>query len=485
MIQRIIDWFNLEPAVSMLMVTTAVVLFSASFRASRDQAGASVHFWPWLRRVIEAAVAAFLFIGLLWSFRAILNNNVNTFFSTHGSLSNISRESAWSIWGRPHTQIELTVNHSHLVDVKEELPREDPTKPPLYRTVTQRQAVMQNSIVGFVGDVQMRLSEREKGYALYSGFILDVTLNYDIVNDSNIETDADFHFPLSQGQTLFENFIIKMDNRDLSSDLRFNESTVAWTAKMKPHQRSKVQINYSSRGMDFFYYQIPVQREIKNFILTLTIDRLPVSLLNYPDGVITPTDIQPTQDQRGSILTWKLDRAITVAGMGVALGQPEQKGAQVLRVLVLSPYALSLLVAMLVLTMLIWGEPVRFVEMALLSAVYTIQFLVMAAISDYFFGFWGSLITGALLTLFLSFLLFRKLPSRGLRVAIYILVIFFTVIYPLSGMLTELSQQNAFDMLLHAGLILYITGLSLYVSGKKSMPDTPAREPVTEPKPAD
>ena len=44
--------------------------------------------------------------------------------------------------------------------------------------------------------------------------------------------------------------------------------------------------------MDYFYYQIPVQREIKNFVLTLTIDRLPVSLLNYPDGVITPTEIK-------------------------------------------------------------------------------------------------------------------------------------------------------------------------------------------------
>lgn len=464
MIERIINWFNLEPAVSMLMLTTAIVLFSTSFQAYKDHAD---RFWPWLRRVIEAAVGALLFIGLLWAFRAILNDNVKTFYATHGSLSNVSRESAWSIWGRPHTQVELTVNHSHLVEVKEELPREDPTKPPLYRTVTQRQQVSQNSIVGFAGDIKMRLSEREKGYALYSGYILDASLNYDIINDSDIETDADFKFPLSQGQTLFENFVIKMDERDLSRDLRFGDSAVSWTTKMKPHQQSRLQINYSSRGMDTFYYQIPVQREIKNFILTLSIDRLPVSLLNYPDGVITPTEIKATDDLRGSILTWKLDRAITVAGMGVALPAPEQKGAQVLRVLVLSPYALSLLAAMLVLTMLIWGTPVRFVELALLSAVYTMQFLLMAAISDYFFGFWGSLVTGALLTLVLAFLLFRKLPARGLRITIYILVAFFTLIYPLSGLLTELSQQNSFNMLLHAGLILYITGLSLYVSGRK------------------
>ncbi|MBN1430058.1 MAG: hypothetical protein JXB07_16935 [Anaerolineae bacterium] len=464
MIDRLINWMTVEPAVSMLMITTAIVLFGSTYRSLQETSG---NFWPWLRRIIEASVAAVLFVGLLWAFRAVLNDNSLTFYSTHGSLSDISRSSAWSIWGRPHTQIELTVSHSHEVEVKEELPREDPTKPPLYRTVVQRQTVPQNSIVGFNGDVDMQLSEREKGYAFYSGYVVDVALSYDIVNDSSIETDTDFTFPLSQGQTLFEDFVIKMDDRDLSSDLRFGQDMVSWTTRMDPHQQSKVIITYSSRGMDYFYYQIPVQREIKDFNLILTIDRLPVSLLNYPDGVITPTEIAPTKDRRGSILTWKLDRAITVAGMGVALIQPQQPGAQVLRVLVIAPYAVTLLGAMLALTMLIWGQRVRFLDLALLLAVYTMQFLLMAAISDYFFGFWGSLIVGVAVTLVLSYLLFRKLPSRPLRIIIYILVVFFTIIYPLSGLMTELAHQNAFNALLQAGMIVYITCLSLYVSSRK------------------
>jgi hypothetical protein len=464
MLARIINWFSVEPTVSMLMVTTAIVLFGTAFHAYRETTG---NFWPWVRRVIEAAVGAILFIGMLWAFRSILNDNVNTFYSTHGSLSDISRYSAWSIWGRPHTQVELTVKHSHEVEVKEEITSNDSTETPVYKTKIEVQEIKQNSIVGFTGNVAMKISEREKGYALYSGFTLDVDLAYDVINDSIYETEAVYTFPLSPGQTFFENFTVEMDGRNISPDLRFATDTVSWTATMKPHQESQVVIKYSSRGMDYFYYQIPVQREINNFKLTLNIDKLPVSLLNYPDGVITPTSIQPTDDKQGSILTWELDNAITVAGMGVSILQPQQPGAQVLRVLVISPYALTLLGAMLALTMLIWGKQVRFFDLALLSAVYSMQFLLMAAISDYFFGFWGALILGASLTLFLSFLLFRKLPSRRLRVIIYSLVAFFTIIYPLSGLLTELSQQNAFYMLMQVGLILYITGLSLYVNDKK------------------
>lgn len=464
MLDKIINWFTLEPAVSMLMVTTAIVLFGSAFASYKETSG---DFWPWMRKIIEAAVSAALFLGLLWAFRAILNENTNTYYSTHGSLSDISRESAWSIWGRPHTQVELTVNHTHEVEVKEELPREDPTSPPIYRTIIQTQEVPQNSILSFNGDAYMKLNERQKGYALYSGYTVDVDLEYQIINDSDITTDATFTFPLSAGQTLFEDFIVTMDNKDLSADLRFATDLVSWTTKMKPLQKSTIHITYYSRGMDYFYYQIPVQREIKDFILTLTVDRLPVSLLNYPDGVITPTKIESTPDGNGSILTWELDRAITVAGMGVALAQPQQPGAQVLRVLVISPYALTLLGAMLALTMLIWGLKVQFLDLALLSAVYTMQFLLMSAISDYFFGFWGALLLGAALTLFLTFLLFRKLPSRPLRIIIYMLVTFFTIAYPLSGLLTELSDQNAFNMLLQAGLILYITILSLYVNNHK------------------
>jgi hypothetical protein len=465
---RIVDWISMEPAVSLLMIITAVVLFGSAFRKIKSE---SENFWPWLKKVIEASVGALLFLGLLWAFRAILNDNVATFFATHGSLSDISRASAQSIWGKPHTQLELTISHYIDVEVKEELPREDPTQPPLYRTTIERREVPQNSIRRFNGVAQMNLSEREKGYAFYGGFLLDVDLTYDILNDSNYETDAEFYFPLSPGQTLFEDFVILFDDKDISSDLRFATDQVSWVRKMKPHQASQVEIRYKSRGMDYFYYQIPIQREIKDFVFTLTVDRLPVSLLNYPDGVITPTSIRPTEDGRGSILTWKLDRAITVAGMGVSLLAPEQPGAQVLRVLVISPYALTLLGAMLALTFLIWGGSVRFMDLALVSAAYSTQFLIMAGASDYFLGFWGSLIVGALITLALAFLLFRRIPARGLRVLVYSLVGFFSLVYPLSGLLKELSQQNAFNTMMQVGLILYVVGLSLYVQGRKTIPD--------------
>ena len=276
-LDRLIDWMTVEPVIGLLMAVTALVLFGASLTKSRDSSNA---FWPWLRKAIEASIGAILFLGLLWAFRSILNSNNSTFNTTHGSLSDISRQSAQSIWGRPHVQRELSVTHYIEKVVQEEIPREDPTKPPLYRDITVREQVPQNSILSFLGQVDMTLSEREKGYALYSGYQINTRFEYEIVNDSDLETEAEFAFPLSPGQTLHENFRILVEEQDISPQLRFSTDLVQWVSKMTPHQKAKIVITYSSRGMDTFYYQVPIQREIKNFVLVLTVDRLPVSLLN-------------------------------------------------------------------------------------------------------------------------------------------------------------------------------------------------------------
>ena len=237
---------------------------------------------------------------------------------------------------------------------------------------------------------------------------------------------------------------------------------------MKPHQQSTVTIGYKSRGMDTFTYQITDRREIKQFELTLTIDRLPVSLLNYPNGALTPTEVKATDDGRGSVLTWRLDRAITSAGMGVALIAPEQPGAKVLQVLVNSAYGITLLLAVLCLTLLIRGEKVNFLDLALISGAYSIYYMVMASMSDIFFGFWGSLILGTIVTGILTYLLYRRLNSKLLRNLIYGIVGFFTVIYPLSGLLTQVADRNTFDGLVQIGLIIYLFFLSLYTRMEKN-----------------
>lgn len=461
---RFFGWMEAEPFIGLLMVVTAIVLFASAIRRDPDR---SKTLWPWVRRIIESSAGAILFLGLLWAFRTILNDNLATFNSTHGSLTDANLASAQSIWGRPHVQRELTLAHYIYVTELEEIPRQNPDDPPQYKEVTRRINVPQNSMLGFTGSFDMQLSEREKGYGLYSGFIVDASLTYDIINDSDKDTEVDFVFPLAPSQMLFENFTIFFDGEDISSALRFGGDLIQWQGNMTAHQQSKIEVAYRSRGMSYLYYQIPNQRQIKNFALTVTVDKLHVSLLNYPDRVLSPTHIAETNGGKGSILTWELDNAITTAGMGVALLQPEQPGERVFRVLNISGLALTTLLALVAITLLLLDQSIHLVDLGLLGGMYCALFLVMSGISDYSFGFWGSLIVGGALTLILTGLILRRQPPVT-RWLVLGLVAFFTVIYPLYGQISEATDANAFDTLVRVGSAVYIVVVALFARRRGS-----------------
>jgi hypothetical protein len=451
---RISSWISLEPIAMFLMITTVVILFIRTFRKNGKPENGRPGFWDWARRILESLAVAFLFLGILWAFRAVLDDTTSAFQQDHGRVSETNYNSVERIWGGPLVQRELAVRHYIEATRKEEIPREDVTKPPLYREVTETVEVEQNSIQSFKGTVDLKLNMRKKGSAYYSGYESEVSFIYKIKNDSKVTTDAVFTFPLSESQVMYDRFRIFEGPRDMGDLLRFREGEIQWSRKMTPGEETTLSISYFSRGMDVFYYQIPEPREIRNFSLTLTVDRLAVTDVNYPGGCIPPTEpIVATSDGRGSVLAWKFDRAVTSAGMGLALPSPEQPGVLVTKALVRSPYALIFLVTAVCLTLLAQGMGARLVEIALIAAMYSLPYILMASISDFFLGFWGTIILGTVLALALSFLLFRKYP-KPTQWRLYGLVGFFSLVYPMIGLLDD--AQTALDGIVTILLIVYL-----------------------------
>ena len=456
-VDRFFGWMTNEPFIGLMMVIAAVVLFLAAYKKG---GGPLDGFWPWTRRILEAAGTAILFLGLLWAFRAVLNDNNQGFRRSHGRVSAANYSSLKTIWGAPHVQRELRVSHFIKKRIREEVPRPDPAARPIYKIVERNVRVEQNSILGSKGRADLKLNKRKKGSAYYSGFEIAFQMEYMVVNDSRETTEARFTFPLNGAQAQFKNLKITRDGKDLSRDLRVARNAIRWTQRMRPGEKQKIAVQYESRGVEQFYYQIPSPREIRDFSLVLTVDKLPVGDVNYPRGCITPDSKKAGPDGKGTELTWNLNRAITTAGMGIALPKPEQPGAKVSLVLSKSPYALMLLVVSIALTLMILGKGVNFLEIALLSAVYCVLFITMASVSDFFMGFWGSLILGAALTLGLAYLLYRRNESLMIRRIILILTGFFSLVYPLAGLFPDF--QESFDGIVVVGLIIYLFWISLY-----------------------
>src|SRR5205085_9451592 len=85
-------------------------------------------------------------------------------------------------------------------------------------------------------------------------------------------------------------------------------------------------ISFKSRGMSSWYFQVQDPHEIRDFTLTLNLPDLAKAHLNFPEGCMSPTETRATADNRGSILTFRLDHAISSKGMGIALPTVPQPG---------------------------------------------------------------------------------------------------------------------------------------------------------------
>lgn len=455
----------------MLAVITAAVLFGSLLTRTRPT---SPTFWLWLRRIIGASVGALLFIGVVSAFYWLLVHTSTVFDSIHDAVFQGNLSSARAVWGQPVLQRELEVNHFVEVVEREEIPREDPGITPQYRDVKVRKLVPQNSIVASRGYVNMKLSEpgkREQGYALYNTYTLDAQYEYEVVNSSDLETEAEFMFPLSLVLVLYEDFDVILDGQDISSGLRFSADGASWTYPMMPGQQSQVVVTYSTRGMESYYYEVPKQREIRSLALTVTLDAKRFYTLTKPETDQTTSEVRSHDGE--STIFWQLDKVVMAPSLGVALYQPERPYApyeKTAHLLGAGPDALVIMASAVALTLLIKGESVHLSKLVLLCAACCAQPLVSAGLSDSL-GLWGAFVLGALLSGLLIFFVFRDLSSNSLRVLLYAVVGFFVVAYPLANVLiTDTARYDSFETGVWIGLILYLFGFSLYVRATSIRP---------------
>lgn len=455
LLDRSFSWMAYEPFIGVLMIISAAILFISHFTKDSFK---PVNFWQWMGRVIESLSVALAFLFLLWAFRSVLNSNNEGFSFSHGRVSEANYNSVQTIWGSPHHQQEMMVTINAEREVEEEAGT-DANDNPIYRKVIREVPVEGlNPITKSTGKAYLGMNERKKGSAYYEGYNLKFNVKYMVVNPLNEETTVQFHFLLPE-QVMYDRLKVIEGGKDMSGNFSVSYDGIFWEKPFAPLDSTLVEISYLSRGLDNFYYVVSEPREINDFDFVIEVNKLEIKDVNYPENCLTPHEIISTSDKQGVLLSWHLNNAITTSGMGIELPKSEQPGSLVSLVLNNSPYALMLLITSICITLLVLRQKVNFLEISLLSSLYCLLFFSMASLSDYFIGFWGSLIIGSILTLALTYLLYRKSSSKFLRNSILSLVAFFTVIYPLCGLFPDMEAD--FKNWVMIALIIYIFFISL------------------------
>jgi len=145
---------------------------------------------------------------------------------------------------------------------------------------------------------------------------------------------------------------------------------------------------------------------------------------------MSPTDIKPSPDGRGSLLTYRLDHAISQKGMGISLPTLPQPGATTNAVLGEAERGWMLIVAALLLTFTLSEVRRGPLLGVLFASAIALAFGLLGDFSDLLFGFWGTALMVFLpLMLSLAWLVKRMVGgTRGCALAGLMLV--FGLLYP-------------------------------------------------------
>jgi hypothetical protein len=299
--------------------------------------------------------------------------------------------------------------------------------------------------------VTVRQNPRRKGSAIYGGYETSCRFSWALTNPAPRDFKCNLKFPFPAEGAMYDELSATLNGADVLLAMQIQEGALVLVRDLKSGELMNLQIAFKSRGMNTWYFQVMEAREIRDFTLTLTLPDLPRASLNHPEGCMSPTSVQPTANGAGSVLTYRLDHAISNKGMGIALPKITQPGAVTNAVLNEADRGWLLTFAALLLTLILFNVSYPPLITVLFSSATAFACGLMSDVSDLALGFWGAAavifvpLFGALVALLPRVL--EGVPGKLLAVQL----ILYSAIYPIVAGLDPGRQS----------LYLNICGLAL------------------------
>jgi len=275
-----------------------------------------------------------------------------------------------------------------------------------------RHFIRDNPFVLARHEVILRQSPRKKGSAVYGGYETACRFTWRLQNHSAREVKGHLIFPLPAATAMYDGLVARLNEQDILAQMQLTEGSLLLARDVKPGEVLDLDIAFKSRGMSLWYFQVREPREIRDFTLNLHLPDLAKRRLNYPEGCMSPTDIKAAADGRGSILTYRLDHAISNKGMGISLPKLPQPGATTTAVLNQAVRLWMLIFALLIVGFTLAGANHAVLLSICFGAGTAFAYGLLGDFSDFLFGFWGTALVVLLpLFLFLAWLVARVIPG--------------------------------------------------------------------------
>jgi len=334
-------------------------------------------------------LAGFLMSGLS-ILRSYLKQSVASFQRNHGRVTQANYHAVETIWGAEQQQGDLGLQLYWEEEKTERIEYEDPAKPAIIRKKTVRHDETANPFVFARHEVTLKQNARKKGSALYGGYETDCHFHWRIQNPANRELQGVIRLPLPADGAVYNDITATLNGKDILAQMELTNGALVLYRTVTPGESLDLLMSFKSRGMSSWYMQVKEAREIRDFTLTLNLPDLSKAHLNNPEGCMSPTDVQPTPNGQGCVLTYRLDNAISNKGMGIALPTPPQPGATTNAVLAQAEQSWVLIFAMLTLGFSLASVKHAPILSLLFGAAIALAYGLLGDFSDILLGFWGT-----------------------------------------------------------------------------------------------
>jgi hypothetical protein len=475
LLTRASDLADVEPTIALFLGAALLAVFLTALFQNKSTAepdgknpGLVWTLYKNFSRLMWAVLLVALLAGTISVLRSYLRRTATDFQRTHGRITEANYNAVQTIWGAEQVQSELNVDIYHNEETTERIESEDPSKPALLRKKTQHVSVTGNPFVAAQHEITLRQSARKKGSALYGGYETDCSFTWKLRNPSDTNQQCTLTFPLPAAGAVYDGLVATLNGQDVLPQIQIKDASLVLEREVQPGEALNFRIAFRSRGLSYWYFQVREAREIRDFTLTMNLADLPKSKLNYPDGCMTPTDIQSTKDGQGCVLTYRLDHALTDKGMGIALPQLPQPGETTRAVLDETDDAWLLVFAVLALSLTLANVRHAVLLTILFSTAAAFGYGLLADFSDLLLGFWGTAILILLpMFLLLAKLLTRAAPAAGKGLAAQFLL--FGVIYPCVAGLDN-DRQSLYLNLCALGFLAFTAWLLVKNLAQEKIP---------------
>lgn len=449
------DWFSKDLSTSLLMWATFVLVF-ASHLTNYGNRSAEASFLALLERFVSSLIRASWFILILGVFYFLLNFTSSAFYK---AILVIEKEEetppeileARNAWGGKISQSEMKVAFSYIeTETKSISGPEDQT---LYIDSIKTVEVEQNGIVGFDGNVTIKMEDLE-----LDSYIAQAEYIYWVENRSDLSLKTDFTFPISAGQ-YYEGLSVLIDDKLV--DIAISSNRIYWEIFMRPKEKVKVEIRYLTRGVTSFLYVVPAKRAIDNFEFFIDIDIQRVAILLRPND--NSINYKVASSENGMKIKWELRDLISAPSIGVHIKPANAENFDhelSIPVLSYASKGLMLYGILILLTLTILKQKISRRDFSLTIAVYCSMYFGVMGFDLLRINLYISLFVFGALVCYVSHYFFSETTKRS-RVLIFVMTILFSGGYPLSALIPNGRAHDSFEIGLYFSILLYLFLLAL------------------------